>query len=85
MQGEPKTIVWDQVFASWRLYKGRVTAMLPGWSLENKCSPLDSQVWQFEAAKSAVTLALMSEYKDHQHIVDKLELLQKSNLGSDNR
>ena len=76
VQGEPKTIVWDQVFASWRLHKGRVTAMLPGWSLENKCSPLDSQVWQFEAAKSAVTLALMSEYKDHQHIVDKLELLQ---------
>ena len=52
LQGEPKTIVWDEVFASWRLHKGKVTALLPGWSVENKCSPLNSQVWQLEAAKS---------------------------------
>lgn len=77
---ETQEIGLDTLVAKYRLHKGRITEMLPGWSAEdNACSPMASTLWTFEAAKSAITIAMRSTYAKHECHVKDLELLQHPN------
>ena len=77
VEGDSKRVAWQQVFSDWRLHKGKVTTKLAGWSMEHKCSPLQSQMWQLEVAKGAIGMALMCEYAAKEDgIIDGLEVLQ---------
>ena len=62
--GEPVDIDADQFLSSWKLYKGAVTAVLPGWSDDkSRGNPLDSTSWKLECAKGAINLALRDVYQ----------------------
>ena len=78
---EQKTIALDDMLKDWRIHKGKVTAKLIGWDFEStRCSPLASPVWKMDVAKGAIAMALMSEYKDHEHLLQGLCLLQNPSI-----
>ena len=81
-----KNIKFDTLLSDWRLHTSKVTTKLVSWSFEqNKRSPLSQALWQLEAAKGAIAIALMTEYKIHEHLIKGLVLLQHPHEVTVNR
>ena len=75
---ESNVISAEELLDGWRLHKGVVTALMPGYSAsDSPCCPLSSAAWKFDLAKSAISLAMRDVYQccagNHEH----LELLVK--------
>ena len=75
--GQSKEVSIDDLLKSWRLYKGKVTQLLEGWSFDsNRCSPLSSAAWSYDIVKGCINIAVYEQYKKHEHHVENLEVLQ---------
>ena len=69
------------LLSDFRLHKGTVTELLPGYSFDlSPCCPLQSVAWKVEAAKSCVTLALQRTYGIMKMMGADLELCIKPTL-----
>jgi hypothetical protein len=74
-------ITCDELLSDFRLHKGSVTELLPGYSFDlSPCCPLQSVAWKVEAAKSCVTLALQRTYGLMKMMGADLELCIKPTL-----
>ena len=65
-----------RLLKQYRVHKGKITELLPGWDTTNPWTPMSSSVWRFELAKSAVVIAMQTVYGKHQQHLQHLELLQ---------
>ena len=70
---EGRTIDIDEFLHGWRLYKGKVTTKLPGWS-SALCTPSQSEAWVLDGARGAVALAVRSEWMSHTRHLDELDI-----------
>jgi hypothetical protein len=62
--GKPVVIEAEKLLSDWRLFRGSVTAFLPGWTEDKSLGhPLDSGAWKFECVKAVINLALRSVYQ----------------------
>ena len=54
---DDQVVAVAQLLEDWRVHKGVVTALLPGWDpVDSPCSPLSSSLWKFELAKGAINI-----------------------------
>ena len=75
--GSTKEVTIQELMKQWRLYKGKVSELLAGWSFEsNLCSPLSSATWMYDIVKGCVHIAVHQQYKQHANVIEHLEVLQ---------
>ena len=69
----------NTVLSSWRVHKGTVTELLPGYTESNRCSPLDTKSLKWDIAKAKIVLAVSDAYSSYEKAktADSLELLIK--------
>ena len=73
-----RTVQVEEILDGWRVHSGTVTALLPGYDFQAKtASPMTSAIWKFEAAKSAVTLALRYVYELMEPMCKDLDIFVK--------
>ena len=61
-----------QLLLAYRLHKGRVTSLLPGWDPKSQSpvgSPAASPTWELECARGAVALALREQFIKHKDCI----------------
>ena len=75
------TIDTHKLLAEYRIHKGTVTELLPGYALgAANCCPLQSQAWKLECAKARVSLALRRVYSLMQVMCSEVDLFVKPNM-----
>ncbi len=69
------------VLKSWRVHKGSVTMLMPGWSAaDSPANPLDASYLKLEVAKAKCLLAVTKVFRTfHADSLSKIELLVKPN------
>ena len=77
-----RSIHVDVLLETWRLHKGTVTVLLPGYSFDDKTSsPRSSVAWKFDNAKAAVSIALMSVYAKMEPMGKAIDLFLKPSMA----
>ena len=72
------TVEVADLLKTWRIHKGGVTSLLPGWSADTDCSPLATKSFKFDLAKSKAMLAIAKVFERyHGQNVGDIELLVK--------
>ena len=73
--GTTQEVSLGSLLSEWRVHKGKVTDRIPGWSAGSP-SPMESEAWALECAKSTVNLGIRSVYEAHEGNHEFIELLQ---------
>ena len=73
---EEVNVKTELCMTEWRVHKGKVMQPLAGWSLDNRCCPLQSATWGLERAKCAISIAAVAAYAKHKAHVQHFEFMQ---------
>ena len=68
----------DVILDSWRVHKGSVTTLLPGYGfLDKTCSPTSNTAWKLDVAKGAVAIALRTVFRQMEQMGTDLDIFSK--------
>ena len=75
---DERVVQVDVLLDSWRLHKGVVTTLLPGYTfLDKTCSPTTNVAWKIDVAKGAVAIALRTVFGEMEPMGKDLEIFSK--------